>query len=156
MPRSIPAAALCLLAVTVASCTQTPQPSSTTAPVVSLPTPEPTVPAAAAPPAPVPTTAPATVSNPASSASQSAAGGLDAGADAQFRACKVDSDCVAVPREGCCHNGWNEAVNVSQKDAYKQANACTRTRPICPMYQVRDGRVARCDAQAHLCTMVQP
>jgi hypothetical protein len=61
-----------------------------------------------------------------------------------------------VPRAGCCDNGWKEAVAVSQKDAYAQANACTRTRPICPMFKVRDRRVAYCEPQAHLCSMKEP
>jgi hypothetical protein len=79
----------------------------------------------------------------------------DAGA-AAFQACQSDSDCVAVPRNGCCHNGWKEAVNVSQQDAYRQSFTCPQPHPICPMYIVRDTRVPRCDPAAHLCKMVQP
>src|SRR5579864_6672409 len=33
-----------------------------------------------------------------------------AGAPAQFRGCALDTDCIAVDRIGCCHNGWQEAV----------------------------------------------
>jgi hypothetical protein len=96
---------------------------------------------------PVPVPAPAPASAPDS----------DAGLDPRYRACRVDGDCVAVPRAGCCHNGWKEAVASSQKDAYEQAFACTRTpRPICPMYIVRDARVAKCDPHAHLCVLVEP
>jgi hypothetical protein len=76
---------------------------------------------------------------------------------AQYRACRSDADCVAVTRAGCCSNGWKEAVAVSQKDAYARDLACTtKPRPMCPMYIVNDARVAKCDPQAHLCTMVQP
>ncbi len=78
----------------------------------------------------------------------------DAGAATAFQACQSDSDCVAVPRVGCCHNGWKEAVNVAQKDAYAASFTC-QTRPLCPMYIIRDMRVPRCDLHAHLCGMVQ-
>jgi hypothetical protein len=76
---------------------------------------------------------------------------------AQYRACRADADCVAVPREGCCKNGWKEAVAATQKDAYHTAFACTmHPAPMCPMYMVNDTRVPKCDAQQHLCVMVQP
>ena len=79
----------------------------------------------------------------------------DAGeAPARFRACRVDTDCVAAPRVGCCHNGWNEAVAVSQKDAYKASFACPEAHPICAMFIVRDTRAPQCDPAAHLCTLV--
>jgi hypothetical protein len=45
---------------------------------------------------------------------------------------------------------------VSQEDAYAKANACPKAHPICPMFRVRDTRIAKCDTQAHLCSMVQP
>jgi hypothetical protein len=78
----------------------------------------------------------------------------DAGAATAFQACQGDSDCVAVPRVGCCHNGWKEAVNVAQKDAYAASFTC-QTRPLCPMYIIRDTRIPRCDLNTHLCGMVQ-
>ena len=74
----------------------------------------------------------------------------------QFRACQTDADCLAVPRAGCCDNGWKEAVAASQADAYAQANACTKQRPMCPMFKVRDRRVAYCEPQTRLCSMKQP
>lgn len=83
-------------------------------------------------------------------------GALDGGAPAQFRACTMDSDCAAVPRAGCCRNGWLEAVAVSQKDAYARAEKCGEPHPICPMYIVQDERVALCDDATHLCTMTPP
>src|SRR5580692_5151485 len=134
MPRSIHVAWLGLLVV--AACAQTSQqPATVTAPVTSAASPETTAQTATAsaepPVAATPEAGPATSSD------------ADGGIAAQFRSCNADADCVAVPRAGCCHNGWKEAVNVSQKDAYEQANACTRTqRPICPMYMVRDVRIA--------------
>jgi hypothetical protein len=76
------------------------------------------------------------------------------GAPERFRACRVDADCVAVPRVGCCHNGWNEAVAASQKDAYKASFACPDAHPICAMFIVRDTRVPQCDPAGHLCTLV--
>jgi hypothetical protein len=79
---------------------------------------------------------------------------IDAGAPARFRACHVDADCVAVPRVGCCHNGWNEAVAVSQKDAYEASFVCPEAHPICAMFIVRDARIPVCDPTTHLCTLV--
>jgi hypothetical protein len=90
-------------------------------------------------------------------ASDGAAGATDTGeggASAQFRACQVDSDCVAVQRVGCCHNGWLEAVATSQQGAYTHSFVCPKPHP-CPMYVVRDTRVPKCDADTHLCTMVR-
>ena len=77
------------------------------------------------------------------------------GSPAQYQACQQDSDCVAVPRVGCCHNGHLEAVNASQKDAYRQSFTCPRPHP-CPMYMIRDNRQPKCDAGTKLCTMVSP
>lgn len=83
-------------------------------------------------------------------------GASDAGASTQFRTCAFDSDCVAVERVGCCHNGWKEAVAVSQKDAYAKSPACTQSHPMCPMYVVQDGRLPLCENATHLCTMTRP
>jgi hypothetical protein len=145
MPRSMHALAIVAFAT---ACAQTSQPSTTTAPVVSASA------SAAGSQAAEP---PITASAPPSAAAEVPSAEAATGADARFRACQTDADCIAVPRAGCCRNGWKEAVAVTQQDAYAQANACTRTpRPICPMYIARDSRVARCDPQAHLCTMVRP
>jgi len=78
----------------------------------------------------------------------------DAGAPAEFRGCNVDADCLAVPRVGCCHNGWNEAVAASRRDAYAASFVCPEAHPVCAMFIVRDGRAAQCDAATHLCTLV--
>jgi hypothetical protein len=74
-------------------------------------------------------------------------------APARFRACSADADCVAVPRVGCCHNGWNEAVAVSQKAAYAASFVCPDPHPICAMSIVRDTRQPTCDSATHLCTL---
>jgi hypothetical protein len=142
--------AAALAALTLVACAQTSQsPPTTTAPVVSASAaPDPTV-AGSAPVAVTP--APA-----ASMAAEPASGDTGTGVGAQFRACTTDTDCIAGPRAGCCNNGWKEAVAASQKDAYAQANACTRQRPMCPMYKVRDRRVVYCEPQTHLCSMKQP
>jgi len=68
--------------------------------------------------------------------------------------CQQDGDCVAVPLAGCCDNGWNTAVNRADVQAYEKAGACHRSRPICPMYIVRDTRVAECNKATHQCEMV--
>ena len=151
MPLSIHAFWLATLGVV--ACAQTSQPPpSTTAPVASA-APDPTAGASTTTPA----TAPLPTPPPTASEEVKAQAGREPGVGAQLRACKGDADCVAVPREGCCHNGWKEAVAVSQADAYRKANACTKSsRPICPMYIARDLRVARCDPQTRLCTLTQP
>jgi hypothetical protein len=159
MPRSTqPAGVAGLAALALAACAQTSQPpASTTAPIASesaagiaTAAVAPMVAASAPTGSPTPPTADEG-GGPATAAHE------EGGASAQFRACSKDADCVAVPRAGCCHNGWKEAVAASQADAYNQANACTRSpRPVCPMYMIRDVRVAQCEAHTHLCTMVQP
>ena len=95
------------------------------------------------------------VAAPASSAAPPVPDTLDAGgAPARFLACRADTDCVAVPRVGCCHNGWNEAVAASQKDAYEASFVCPEAHPICAMFIVRDARQARCDKVSGLCVLV--
>jgi len=89
-------------------------------------------------------------------ATASGPGATDAGAAAQYRACTLDSECVAVDKVGCCHNGWKEAVATSQRDAYAKSFTCPHANPICPMYIVQDGRVPLCDNGTHLCTMTRP
>jgi hypothetical protein len=96
-------------------------------------------------------------STPAANADASAPGpdaAANEGVPAKFRACSADADCVAVPRVGCCHNGWKEAVAAAQKDAYAASFVCPDAHPICPMFIVRDARVPRCDSTAQLCTLV--
>jgi hypothetical protein len=78
------------------------------------------------------------------------------GASAEFASCDANSDCKAVPTAGCCFNGRMTAVNATKIDAYKQANACGRPHPICPMMRIRDTRVARCNLAAHRCEMTTP
>jgi hypothetical protein len=68
--------------------------------------------------------------------------------------CAVDSDCVAVPRGGCCNNGFNEAVNKHHTRAYANSTKCTANpRPMCPQFLVHDTRVAQCDTAAKTCKM---
>jgi hypothetical protein len=79
--------------------------------------------------------------------------------DAELRkritACATDSDCVAVPRGGCCQNGYNEAVNKHHTKAYANASKCTlNPRPMCPMFMVHDTRVAQCNTATNKCAMV--
>jgi hypothetical protein len=82
------------------------------------------------------------------------AGSADGEPPADYRACQVDDDCVAVPQAGCCHNGWKTAVNREEVDAYDKAYACTGSHPICPLYIVDDTRVAECNRVSLLCEMV--
>jgi hypothetical protein len=78
---------------------------------------------------------------------------VDAVDDSAFQGCSADADCVAVPQAGCCQNGWNQAVNASQTDAYAAAHSCTEA-VACPQYVVNDTRVAECSHATHLCEMV--
>lgn len=142
----------------VAACAQTSQqPSAVTAPTTSAAATE-SAPVASSP-LPTPTVG---VSAPGPATSQDAAasetGSADAaGLPAQYRTCRADADCLAVPVVACCPHGYLTAVNPSQKDAYERDYACTKTpRPMCPMFRVRDTRVARCDTSVHLCDMVKP
>lgn len=168
MPRST-LASLLLAVVSVVSAAACVEESQTPPPVNAPTTASATVPPGASPSATAaPTTSPsATAPSPSAEGAPDAAapsqadtgtqlGAVDGGAPAQFRACTMDSDCAAVPRAGCCRNGWMEAVAVSQKDAYAKAEKCSEPHPICPMYIVQDKRVALCDNATHLCTMTPP
>jgi hypothetical protein len=155
MLRSIQAVALATS--TLVACAKTSQaPPTTTAPVVSASAPADPVVVAPAPAASLSAATPAPPPAASATAEPSAAGDPDTEVGAQFRACKANADCLAVPRAGCCDNGRKVPVAASQKDAYAQANACTRKRPMCPMFRVRDRRVAYCDPQAHQCALRQP
>jgi hypothetical protein len=71
-----------------------------------------------------------------------------------FRTCQVDSDCAAVLRNGCCHDGHNEAINKASIDAYKASFTCPIALPRCPMHLVLDRREPACDAATHACKLV--
>lgn len=70
--------------------------------------------------------------------------------------CAKDSDCVAVPKAGCCHNGVLAAINAGESEAYDVSFACTDAAPICPKFVVLDKHVAQCNLTAHSCEMVDP
>jgi hypothetical protein len=78
----------------------------------------------------------------------------DGGGD--FYSCGVDSDCVAVPKVGCCPNGSMEAVNKQSVDAYRASFVCGKTRHICPMYRLLERRRPLCGNASHRCEMVPP
>ena len=126
------------------ACAETPSSGVVVAPVV----PASSAPADAASPAPTAS------ADPSTDASATGPVANDSGVPAQFRACTADTDCVVVPRVGCCHNGWNEAVAASQKDAYAASFVCPQAHPICAMFLVRDTRSARCNPGSHLCELV--
>jgi hypothetical protein len=67
-------------------------------------------------------------------------------------ACKVDSDCVAVPRVGCCDNGEKAAVNKGQVQSYAESFTCPTEHPVCPRYMIDDKRQPECNART--CIMV--
>ncbi len=83
-------------------------------------------------------------------------GSSEAAAKADYLSCNADSDCMAVAREACCHNGYKDAVNKDKVAAYCTANACQVTSPLCPHFMVEDTRVAQCNAASHQCEMVEP
>ncbi|HEY1696951.1 MAG TPA: hypothetical protein VGG39_32555 [Polyangiaceae bacterium] len=176
MPRSILALVTLALALPIAACAQSSQSPVVTAPSATEPTagtaaqpgpatPPPSSAVSAMPPATLAAdTPPATGTTPSSTAAPSIASTAGASSPAasstvpaQYRACAADADCVAVARAACCNHGWKEAVAASQKDAYARDFACKAARrPICPMFMVHDARVAKCDVQQKLCTMVEP
>jgi hypothetical protein len=146
----MPAFALsALVALAVAACAKT----SDNPPVVTAPVSSAAPQASAAVPATPDTTAAADAAGPG--ATMASAPAADGGGAAAFQACQLDADCVAVPRVGCCHNGYKEAVNIAQQDAYAASFTCPRRVP-CPMFMIRDQRVPRCDPGTHLCEMVKP
>lgn len=75
---------------------------------------------------------------------------------ADYYSCKVDSDCVATPRNECCGTGWNAAVNKKEVAAYHDSFMCPQAHPICPLYVVLDTHVAQCNNDSHKCEMVDP
>ena len=91
-----------------------------------------------------------------SSAAAAAAAVSPSAVPAALRGCAVDVDCVAVPRVGCCHNGWKEAVATSQKDAYERSFTCPDPNPLCAMYLVMDARTPACDSTLRQCVLVAP
>jgi hypothetical protein len=70
--------------------------------------------------------------------------------------CQADRDCVAVPKAGCCHNGYLEAINANQVELYNLIHACADSDAICPALQVHDTRVARCAPASHQCELRNP
>ena len=78
------------------------------------------------------------------------------GTAADYLTCNADTDCVAVPREGCCHNGYKDAVNKSKIGSYRAANHCKLTNPMCTQMIVDDRRVAQCNGVSHQCEMIEP
>jgi hypothetical protein len=78
------------------------------------------------------------------------------GSAPSFDACKVDSDCVAISKGGCCPNGFKVAVNKNEVAAYNAANACANPHPICPLFLINDTRIAECNFATHKCEMIAP
>jgi hypothetical protein len=72
-----------------------------------------------------------------------------------YKACRTDTDCVAVASAECCANGRMEAVNSDDVDAYRRSAGCTDKHVICTMILFIDHRVAECDGNTHACTMVE-
>jgi hypothetical protein len=86
-----------------------------------------------------------------------ASGSADLSISESLTSCEVDADCVAVPRGGCCSNGFLEAVNKDQVSEYEESTKCTESpHPICPLFVIRDTRVAECDTAKRTCKMVRP
>jgi len=80
----------------------------------------------------------------------------DGGISPDLIACARNTDCVAVPRGGCCHNGWLDAVNAQKTEAYRQATRCVVRNVMCTHLMVNDMRVPRCSPASHQCEMVPP
>ncbi len=69
--------------------------------------------------------------------------------------CKVDSDCTAISKGGCCPNGWKVAVNKSHVASYEASHECSDPQ-ICPLYVIDDTRVAECNTAKGKCALVAP
>ncbi len=74
----------------------------------------------------------------------------------EFYACEADSDCVAIEQASCCPNGYLVAVNNCEVKAYDKKYACENPPAVCPLYVVKDSRVAQCDFTKHQCQMIDP
>lgn len=70
--------------------------------------------------------------------------------------CKLDTDCVAVPKAGCCDNGWREAVNKSEVETYESLHTCAEASPVCSHLQVHDTRIAVCSNATQRCELIAP
>jgi hypothetical protein len=79
----------------------------------------------------------------------------DAESTAIFFACATDSDCVPVPKNSCCDDGFMEAVNPKYADAYKASFTCS-TKKVCPLFRINDTRKARCAPDTHKCELDRP
>jgi hypothetical protein len=69
-------------------------------------------------------------------------------------ACALDHDCVAVPKVGCCVDGFLEAVNASYAKAYAASFACPDSGAPCPQGRVNDNRTPLCSDVTRHCEMV--
>jgi hypothetical protein len=74
----------------------------------------------------------------------------------EYYKCDADSDCVAIEKAGCCPNGFLVAVNANEVKAYDKKYACTNPPAFCPLFVVKDERVAQCDYTKHQCQMIDP
>ena len=83
-------------------------------------------------------------------------GANTAEAQQDYLTCTGDSDCIAVPKAGCCNNGYRAAVNKNKVEEYRAANTCKLDHPICAQFIVTDRRIPKCNRTSHQCEMVQP
>jgi len=135
----------------------TPPPATASEPPPAPPPPVTTVVVdAGAAPAPAPLPVAVADGSPPAAAAPVAPATPATPAPGDFFSCKADAECVAVPRNGCCHNGYHDAVNKQAVDAYKASFTCEKKRPICPQFMIKETKVARCDTAASKCVMVQP
>lgn len=72
-----------------------------------------------------------------------------------FYDCTMDSDCTAVPKVGCCINGYMEAVSTRSVEAYKASFICPTPNQVCPHVMVSDTRQPECNNGTHQCEMVE-
>ena len=87
-------------------------------------------------------------------ASKDAASDASDAQSRDFYSCAADIDCIAVPKVGCCSNGYKEAVNKESATAYAQSFTCPTPNQMCPHYILNDTRVPECNGGTHKCEMV--
>lgn len=80
---------------------------------------------------------------------------VDANGSPEWDRCEVDTDCTAVPRVGCCEDGWKEAVNKTRVAEYSTSFDMSTCATTCPPFVIEDKRQPLCNHDKGRCEMVE-